>query len=393
MDTENSIQWKISFQIDGRIYVTDKCILLDQQVVCVDPLPPDGAEEDDEQERVKNYALVRKYLSSSVSNRFAFSDLSIWLDGNYIGPGNLTLARGYISFLLRHIPEDLLCFGLSDEDEDSDEKPRHVWVYRDEYPVGLLMPIHTSTFSPKLLAQAESGSKDAQYQMGVCYESGQGVPQDDDEAMKWFRLAAEQRHVEAQCSLGVNYALGAGVEQDHKEAVKWFRLAAEQRYEAAQFFLGVTYAEGNGVEQDHKEAAKWYRLAAEQGYENAQLKLGIAYSSGEGVPQDYKEAAKWLRLAAEQGCVKAQSKLGIIFTVGEDSVPKDYKEAVKWLRLAAEQGEAIAQFFLGAFYIGGRGLPEDMTEAVITQATESPKTTYNLTHGLAFRRSRETKWR
>ena len=39
---------------------------------------------------------------------------------------------------------------------------------------------------------AEQGHAEAQYNLGVMYRNGQGVPHDDAEAVKWYRLAAEQ---------------------------------------------------------------------------------------------------------------------------------------------------------------------------------------------------------
>ena len=69
----------------------------------------------------------------------------------------------------------------------------------------------------------------------------------------------------AQYNLGIMYCNGQGVLQDYKEAVKWYRLAAEQGYAAAQYNLGLMYRNGDGVPQDYQEAVKWYRLAAEQG--------------------------------------------------------------------------------------------------------------------------------
>ena len=100
-----------------------------------------------------------------------------------------------------------------------------------------------------------------------------------------------------------------GIPQDYKEAVKWYRLAADQGYASAQFLLGTMYFNGQGVPQDYKEAVKWYRLAADQGNPGAQSNLGLMYDNGQGVPQDYKEAVKWYRLAADQGNAEAQSNL------------------------------------------------------------------------------------
>ena len=60
------------------------------------------------------------------------------------------------------------------------------------------------------------------------YRNGYGVPQDYAEAMKWYRLAAEQGDASAQYNLGLMYADGRGVPQDDETAYMWFDLAASQ---------------------------------------------------------------------------------------------------------------------------------------------------------------------
>lgn len=65
------------------------------------------------------------------------------------------------------------------------------------------------------------------------YDNGDGVKQDDKEAVKWYRLAAEQGYAVAQCNRGAMYASGDGVPQDFGKALKWWQLAAEQRIESA----------------------------------------------------------------------------------------------------------------------------------------------------------------
>ena len=66
------------------------------------------------------------------------------------------------------------------------------------------------------------------------YAEGKGVPQDYQEALKWYRLAAAQGNTPAQYSLGLAYEIGQGVPQDYQEAVKWYRIAAAQEDEWAQ---------------------------------------------------------------------------------------------------------------------------------------------------------------
>ena len=58
------------------------------------------------------------------------------------------------------------------------------------------------------LPLAEQGNADAQSNLGLMYESGQGVPQDYKEAIKWYRLAAEQGHALAQTITGLMYKTG-----------------------------------------------------------------------------------------------------------------------------------------------------------------------------------------
>ena len=58
------------------------------------------------------------------------------------------------------------------------------------------------------------------------YHNGQGVPQDYEEAAKWYRLAAEQGNARAQFNLGVMYENGEGVAQDLIRAHMWWNIAA-----------------------------------------------------------------------------------------------------------------------------------------------------------------------
>ena len=123
---------------------------------------------------------------------------------------------------------------------------------------------------PEIRRLAEQGDVDAQFDLGFMYATGEGVPENDAEAVKWYRLAADQGHVRAKHNLGFMYATGEGVPQDDAYAVRWFRLAAEQGDARAQSLLGGMYADGRGVPQDDAEAVRWYRPWADRGYADAQ---------------------------------------------------------------------------------------------------------------------------
>jgi TPR repeat protein len=73
----------------------------------------------------------------------------------------------------------------------------------------------------ELRARAERGDAAAQYNLGVCYDDGEGVAQDHREAANWYRKSALQGYAEAQFTLGFCYQKGEGVMQDCAEAMNW----------------------------------------------------------------------------------------------------------------------------------------------------------------------------
>ena len=113
---------------------------------------------------------------------------------------------------------------------------------------------------------------------------------------------------------------------DYVEAVKWYRLAAEQGFASAQFNLGIMYEQGKGVPENDAEAVKWFRGAAEQGHAAAQNNLGSMYGNGEGVPEDFIQAYKWWNLAAAQGDEDANKNKEI---VRQDMTPAQIAKAQK----------------------------------------------------------------
>ena len=123
---------------------------------------------------------------------------------------------------------------------------------------------------------------------------------------------AQQGYADAQYNLGRMYGTGQGVIQDDAEAVRWYLLAAEQGVADAQLNLGAMHGNGEGVPESNEEAVHWYRLAAEQGNAIAQSNLGLKYANGEGVPRDLVLAHLWYNLSAAQGDVFGRTSRGII---------------------------------------------------------------------------------
>jgi uncharacterized protein len=86
---------------------------------------------------------------------------------------------------------------------------------RAGYPEGATA-YHKGDFATAMkewLPAARKGDQDARFGLGVMYANGQGTTRDQKEAVRWYRLAADQGHAIAQNNLCVCYMDGLGVEQ------------------------------------------------------------------------------------------------------------------------------------------------------------------------------------
>ena len=137
---------------------------------------------------------------------------------------------------------------------------------------------------------AEQGDALAQYQVGMLYHKGRGVPQDDRQARKWYAKAAAQGQPKAQFSLGTLYFNGEGGSKDYQQALRWFRLAAHQGEALAQTKLAIMYDDGNGMPKDKVQAYKWLSLAATNGDKPAPMLRDLL--AKEMTPAQIAEAKK-----------------------------------------------------------------------------------------------------
>jgi|GEM_PF-427138 len=246
-----------------------------------------------------------------------------------------------------------------------------------------------------MLQSAERGYADAQTAIGNWYARGkEGLDQDFEKALVWYKLAAEQGDADAQEFLGDMYSEGNGVNVDYDEAEKWYDRASEnpkfRRYDSyygrmyafdnrdaknkleklynegkvikesetsnssnnseklkeqakqkqaeAQYSKGTSYLYGMGVGQDYKKALECYLKAAELGNANAQFNIGAIYEHGLGVKKDNAKAIEWYLKSAEQGNVEAQLHISDMYLD-----KSDFKQAAKWLKKAAAQGDENAK--------------------------------------------------
>jgi TPR repeat protein len=200
-----------------------------------------------------------------------------------------------------------------------------------------------------LLRAARYGNADAALLLGTMYDSGEGVPANPREAVRYYRFAAREGRSAADFALGLIYEEGrGGIAQDLPEAVQRYRSAADNGHGAAQLFLGRMYRDGRGVPADEAQATQRFREAletltelAESGNAESHYLIGTMYLQGEGVPRDPHQAAEELLAAAADGSREAASLMGDLYDEGR-GVARDRDEALRYWEMALDRDDAPA---------------------------------------------------
>jgi TPR repeat protein len=189
--------------------------------------------------------------------------------------------------------------------------------------------------------------------MGLCADFQAGVvaykAHDYATAIENWRPIAEQGSHEAQYNMGLMYANGYGVPQDNAQAAQWYEKAAQQGYAraanallGAEFDQGLTYDLGNGATPDYPEAEKWYRQAAEKGYGPALINIGVLYYNGSGEKRDLVLAHEYFLLGQMKGDPRASNLLEVTTNkLSKKQMKRASDLAQQWM--AAHAAAEIAQ--------------------------------------------------
>lgn len=146
-----------------------------------------------------------------------------------------------------------------------------------------------SSETKALIAKAEAGDTDAQLRVGAAYDYGKGAPRDGNEAMKWYRMAADRGNAEAQNSVGS----GLQAEKRYDEALPWYEKASAQGHALATNNLAYLYDLGLGVKQDRRRGFELYSRAADLGWAEAMWNIANMYGAGQLGEKDLATACVW----------------------------------------------------------------------------------------------------
>lgn len=165
-----------------------------------------------------------------------------------------------------------------------------------------------------------------------------------EKAFAYFKFAEEQGVISE--GLGLCYEYGLGVEENETEAFKYYTLAANDNYTAAKYRLGLCYRYGRGTTENLTDAYRWLSDAGQNGNYNAQYETAMMLLNGEGVSMDQQQAIQVLTKIAEEDHDTAQFELGNCYLTGK-GVTEDEVQAMYWYQKAADNGNEQAQKLTG----------------------------------------------
>lgn len=237
-----------------------------------------------------------------------------------------------------------------------------------------------------------NGNADAQVMVGHILMRGETGLINVDEAAKWFRSAAEQKHPDAYVALG-EMALRSQANMRPSQARNWLVRAANLGRSDAMRVLADMYSKGTGVpkssekaatwlerankhgdtrsarrmgdmliETDPKAALEWYEKAAGKGDTEAAYIAALMYVENLDIRPNQKKAAILMRQAAEAGLAAAQADYGLLVYQGA-GVPQNTKSAAKWFAKAAKGGEKEGQFLYAFTLAKGEGVEQSFEDA------------------------------
>jgi len=273
--------------------------------------------------------------------------------------------------------------------------------------------------------EARKGNKEAALLLGLLFERGIAVPENQVAALYWYQQAGLDNPVTAFI-LGSYYLEGRGVPQNVAKGRELLQQAANNGFGYALLNLAVlkqrsgepfvqdldkarqlgnasagllladTYLASADNPDAMKQASDIYRYFAEKGDKLAQTKLGYLYDQGLALAANPELAQSWYTRAAEQGQPIAQYLLAQWYQMGRQQKEPDYQEAKKWYRAAAKHyppaatalgflydtvdndyasaqksyekadqaNNANGRYNLGLLYEYGKGMPIDSAKAM-----------------------------
>ncbi len=220
-------------------------------------------------------------------------------------------------------------------------------------------------FFEQLQKRAVLGDSDAQFTLSQMYQDGIGVNKDIQAAIKYYELATAQQELRAEYNLGLIYLEGNGIPADYVKAVTLLRDAAFKGNDHAQYTLANInehgYRNSAGEEvipADPEQATAMYFLASANDYGLAQYRLAemLVREKKADMTVAGKQKRNQMIKQLYQGAYSsgvADAALPLAFFNAMDSDKGKQALAFEEAKKSANAGNAAAALLLGLFYDRG----------------------------------------
>jgi TPR repeat protein len=210
-----------------------------------------------------------------------------------------------------------------------------------------------------LRRSADQGNANAQWCSGV--ECLKESPPNVEEAVRYVKMAVDQRYAPAEAEFSILLADGRGVDRDPVQSAEYTRLSAKQGDADDQYLYGEKLLTRHGVEQNVNEGMEYLQRSADQGNAEAQCRYGMECLKQS--PPNVEEAVRYVKMAVNQGDALARAEFSI-FLADELGVDRDLVRSAEYARLSVKQGDADGQYLYGEKLLTGQGVEQNVNEGM-----------------------------
>lgn len=201
---------------------------------------------------------------------------------------------------------------------------------------------YTNAFDLYTKADIEMPNSSTELTIGTMYAKGQGVPQDEDKAVKWFTKSADKGNAIAYQKLGLIFADEASKYYDTEQAIEYLEKSIKEGNDFANYQLGKIYVDPESKFYDIAKAVAHLQISANEGNHFANYQLGKVYSSYGTKFFDVHKAIKNFKISALKGNIEAFYQMGKVYANPNYDCYSPIK-AFDCFRIAQNNGHPYAQ--------------------------------------------------
>ena len=196
----------------------------------------------------------------------------------------------------------------------------------------------------KIKYSASKNNIKAMIFLGQSYYTGQYVTKDKIQSFSWYKKAADLGDPDAQYNVGIMYGNGDGIPKNYKLSFDMLKSSAESGNINALMSIANRYDAGSyGVNRDIERAFNLYSIAADIGYSEAQYNLGSMYEKGDGTKKNEDKSIEWYTKSAMNGYIPA------FYSVAVMNYKKSHPDkltAYAWFTIASASGNNQSRYWI-----------------------------------------------